>query len=312
MREALFKCYACGAEDKDLSYLCTTCKFWVHKTCALLESDIQCGSHPHPLTLSYSLPANYVKFGQSCRICGERLEAIYWVYACNSGCRYVAHVKCATRGETENFRNGESQLTKDQEDLDANLISLPGNLVTSFFGGVSLKERDTEPNHISHGHPLILCDVSNNIGSKETDVRLASHRYDPHPLILSYPPFDQHPDEFYREKCQVEIDPNFWLYHCGGCDQSFHTTCLFPRGSSHGIKYWVTAKVDKHPHLLRLVQEEKRKWTCNQCGAFSWFPSALACTECNFYVCIYCIMYRRRVVHWAMKSVCGRRKSLFL
>ncbi|KAK2976139.1 hypothetical protein RJ640_010674 [Escallonia rubra] len=282
MREALFKCDACGADDKDMSYLCTTCKFWIHKSCALLESRIQCGSHRHPLTLSYSLPEEYVKFKQSCGICGQRLKPVYWVYAC-SPCRYFAHVKCATRGETENFRNGESQIREDQEDLDSNLISLPimsydsRNLMISFLWDVSLKEiqSGTELHHISHGHPLILCDVSDNIGSMETDVLVCHactqaitgsfyacssqcsfllHRicaelphevqcaiHPEHPLVLH----PKAPNSFTFFRCQAcRTISNGFSYRCDPCDFQVDLMCAY-------LPHTVSHEAHNHPLQIR-------------------------------------------------------------
>ncbi|KAK2969872.1 hypothetical protein RJ640_030181 [Escallonia rubra] len=56
--------------------------------------------------------------------------------------------------------------------------------------------------------------------------RTFRHRYDEHPLILTYSPVeDREVDEYYCEICEEELNPRQWFYHCVGCDQSMHTHC---------------------------------------------------------------------------------------
>ncbi|KAK2999280.1 hypothetical protein RJ639_023852 [Escallonia herrerae] len=76
--------------------------------------------------------------------------------------------------------------------------------------------------------------------------RTATHYYDAHTLSLVYPPFPDHPDEFYCEMCQDEIAPNLWLYHCHDCNQSFHPRCLLPAKKNLSFKKkTTTTKMNK-------------------------------------------------------------------
>uniref|UniRef100_A0A5B7C1A8 Zinc finger PHD-type domain-containing protein n=1 Tax=Davidia involucrata TaxID=16924 RepID=A0A5B7C1A8_DAVIN len=94
-RPALFHCDACDAEDKDSSYLCSVCPFWIHRGCVSLPSTFKRIDHDHPLTLLYYLSHEYYKSDINCKICAKKVNPSYWVYHCGK-CRYVAHVNCAT------------------------------------------------------------------------------------------------------------------------------------------------------------------------------------------------------------------------
>lgn len=96
-RPSSFKCDACKVEDdsKDLSYICTKCPFWMHKSCADAPTTFPFQfHHQHPLVLSFSLPRVYHKFLQHCRLCKERLNRLDWIYYCRY-CRFFAHFQCA-------------------------------------------------------------------------------------------------------------------------------------------------------------------------------------------------------------------------
>lgn len=89
-------CEACGTEgSKDFSYLCKTCLFWIHKSCASAPTELifKAHHHDHPLVLDYSLPKQYQRYGASCDLCGEVVIHSRWLYYC-ADCRYFGHIKC--------------------------------------------------------------------------------------------------------------------------------------------------------------------------------------------------------------------------
>ena len=95
-----FRCYACNVDDniKDMSYRCTKCQFWIHKSCADAPASFQLEFHDkHPLALSFSLPPLYHKFQQYCRLCNKTLSPVTWIYYCRY-CRFFAHFHCARSG----------------------------------------------------------------------------------------------------------------------------------------------------------------------------------------------------------------------
>ena len=92
-----FKCNACNVDDhiRDMSYRCTRCQFWIHKSCADAPMSFRSQFHDkHPLVLSFSLPLLYHKFGQFCGVCSKKLSRFVWIYYCPN-CRFFAHFHCA-------------------------------------------------------------------------------------------------------------------------------------------------------------------------------------------------------------------------
>ncbi|XP_047938021.1 uncharacterized protein LOC125185515 [Salvia hispanica] len=93
-----FPCNACGATVKGGSCTCTLCDYSIHQRCALLPLSEDFPHHHHALSLAFSPPSVYLKFGFDCGICSKPLSLIHWVYHC-SLCRYVVHINCATSTE---------------------------------------------------------------------------------------------------------------------------------------------------------------------------------------------------------------------
>lgn len=95
-RRASFECDACGTQDNDYSYICDSCPFWIHRSCATSPTTfISSFHHQHPLLLDYSLPQRYRNFLSFCSICKKKLNPMHWLYYCLD-CRIFAHLKCAS------------------------------------------------------------------------------------------------------------------------------------------------------------------------------------------------------------------------
>lgn len=95
--KSMFICGVCGTKEMDdFSYLCRTCLFWIHRSCALAPKSLICKlhHHDHPLLLSDSIPERYVMRGLVCSICRHQFGKGYWIYYC-ADCRFFAHMKCA-------------------------------------------------------------------------------------------------------------------------------------------------------------------------------------------------------------------------
>ncbi|KAK3003208.1 hypothetical protein RJ639_019188 [Escallonia herrerae] len=94
LRTTSFSCDACLKEDKDVSYRCTECPFWIHESCAMLPKTKRNNDHVHPLVLAYSLPTEDSMFQNYCDICSQSVHPSEWLYYCGD-CKYYAHVVCA-------------------------------------------------------------------------------------------------------------------------------------------------------------------------------------------------------------------------
>ncbi|KAM7530116.1 hypothetical protein LguiB_033526 [Lonicera macranthoides] len=225
-KKVLFKCDACFTEDKDVSYFCNTCEFWIHKSCALSPSTIQHNSHDHPLVLNYSLPYTHRSFTFHCNICKEKVHPNNWVYNCDR-CKYVVHVKCATSK----------------------------TMISDIFEAFGRSKIKMELNHFSHDHPLMLVNqVQKEEGEKdivcygcqkpisssayscnncnyflhkkcaELPKEITHHKHLQHPLTL----LSHQPNQFSSCQCDVcGIQRWKWFtYRCSKCDFDVHIPCV--------------------------------------------------------------------------------------
>ncbi|CAK9157179.1 unnamed protein product [Ilex paraguariensis] len=117
--------------------------------------------------------------------------------------------------------------------------------------------------------------------------RTLRHRWDAHPLILSYAPIKDHPDEYYCEICEIEIKSGCWIYHCRDCDQSFHPECVQDKYSN--VKFGGTHKVEDHPHPLTFTRRVKKVTNYNCGHPFDDEKPLYECAECHFTICLDCI-----------------------
>ncbi|GMP86989.1 hypothetical protein CsSME_00039549 [Camellia sinensis var. sinensis] len=126
LRTMLFSCDACGLEHEDMSYLCHTCQFWIHESCASLPNTVKHFDHDHPLTLCYSFPREFDNFVFCCDICSEYLDKACWIYSC-VGCRCYGHLNCAiaatAASQEEQFRDQEAEI--ELQDIEISPIPFP-------------------------------------------------------------------------------------------------------------------------------------------------------------------------------------------
>ncbi|KAI3463658.1 hypothetical protein Pfo_020321 [Paulownia fortunei] len=116
------------------------------------------------------------------------------------------------------------------------------------------------------------------------------HRWDKHPLPLTYDANINHPTEFYCEICEEEMNPKSWMYHCRQCDQSFHPKCLPTTGPNRHIKFGqqhVISSCHRRDHPLTHVQVSI-KLRCDFCHRDVYGDCGLECASCNFVMCLSC------------------------
>ncbi|PWA50608.1 hypothetical protein CTI12_AA471340 [Artemisia annua] len=80
-----------------------------------------------------------------------------------------------------------------------------------------------------------------------------AHRYcKGHEIPLTYPPVEDHPEDFYCDICEEEMDPKLWLYH------SFHLGCISRRDYYANVWYGGTRLTRAyHKHPLTFVRRKK-------------------------------------------------------
>ncbi|XP_063942579.1 uncharacterized protein LOC108207120 [Daucus carota subsp. sativus] len=246
---ATFRCDGCHEVDTDFSYMCYTCPFWIHLKCSNLPPLLACDiHHKHPLRLTYSLPENYRRFQQSCRICRQYLrDPRDWLYHCPD-CRFFAHIKCATsppksHGDTK-YANQDYSIHKSL----SGLVQLPlpehESLLRHCIKGSTLWPKDaalTPPdqiNHWSHEHKLLL---------KNPTVASTTSEEEIWPICNG---------------CTESITiKDGAFYECGECDYILHGYCAhFPQEMS-----------DRAGYRRKIVAIQPRVhdiWSCARCKGF--------------------------------------------
>lgn len=431
-RRASFACDACGTKEEQQSYICTTCTYWIHRSCALLPTINHRKPHEHPLSLAYSFPIEYRRYEIPCDICFEKIPFQNFVYYCGP-CRYFVHLKCMTRDRflprgmhppndkedeedlvqlpTNNFVQGIRHILEKQQGME--IVQVPKKVQVSccqhtlvlvdiqkliksrnveritcnrciepvvslccqcpqcnyfvHLTCVQLPEELQHPSHekhklklafVSYVWGMIKCTACNldcngylfkcdtcrlftfdvkcallpsTIAHKAHEHSLVQtywsksnrcsscgnvsrgflfacepcgfyldnecallpesvhHRWDKHPLPLSFPPFSDRPGEFYCEICEEEIHPRHWHYHCRECDQSFHPRCIPGLGATRNCNFGRILEFGRHPHPLNFVREGEYRSTCDSCHERMYGNRVFKCETCQFYICPKCV-----------------------
>ena len=173
--------------------------------------------------------------------------------------------------------------------------------------------------HESHNHPLVqlvdpkqLCRACTlfysshiiNYACEACDFQLCmccamrsphslTHRYcKGHEIPLTYPPVENHLEDFYCDICEEEMHPKRPLYHCHDCKNSFHLDCISQMDYYANIicKGKVTVSYHKHPLTFVRRQKGTPQYVCSACNENINGYLVLECRArlCNFIICYYC------------------------
>jgi hypothetical protein len=110
---------------------------------------------------------------------------------------------------------------------------------------------------------------------------VARHRYDKHPLALTYATKDNF-EEHYCLICEEEMNQKHWFYYCATCDFHAHSQCVL--GNYPYIKFESTFKNEElHQHPLTYVRKTEYSTPCDACG-MTFDGMALQCSQCKLNV----------------------------
>ncbi|CAK9158510.1 unnamed protein product [Ilex paraguariensis] len=254
-------CNGCVQPISPPYYICEICNYFLHISCANLPKTLRLPGHPKHLVQCSQYSEFYKLF--KCKACKSYSNGFY--YKCGT-CKFYLDVKCAFLPLTITHEADEHPLVETE--------CVTHKCHACHYPSRGMRFRcDSCKFNLSYKCALLPHTIR--------------HRWDKHPLNLFYKTINDHPDEFYCEYCEEEINPQCWLYHCGECDQSFHPRCVF-NGYSN-TKFGGIVEVDEHPHSLMFVQTAKRMSTCCRCGsAFKDCPS-FECQVCYYAVCQRCL-----------------------
>lgn len=117
------------------------------------------------------------------------------------------------------------------------------------------------------------------------------HRFDPHPICLRFPPFF-YEGVIYCEICEGQVNNQWWLYHCGECDHSFHSHCIrWYEGVKLGRTIRVTTGNQQHTtvYVIKRKRQNSAWYRCYNCRFGDDFNYYLECFGCRILFCMQCV-----------------------
>lgn len=111
-------------------------------------------------------------------------------------------------------------------------------------------------------------------------------------MSLTYPPVEDHLEDFFCDICEEEMHPKLPLYYCGKCKNSFHIDCLKVIDYYANTRKEGTEPCTYHKHPLTYVRRNKLtpKYVCFICNNDINGHLILECEAktCGFRICKLC------------------------
>ncbi|PWA48717.1 C1-like protein [Artemisia annua] len=243
-------CYACVQPLTFPYYSCKEdgCSVFIdlHKYCAHLPPTLQHQLHPdHTLDLVDTWEDEYFYKCTGCFSWGNT-----FAYKCKMNCKFCLCVNCAFLPITITHESHNHHLTQL---IDPKVVC---NACNKWYGGIS--------------YACKACDFILGMYCAMRSPKSLAHRYcKGHEIPLTYPPVDDHPEDFYCDICEEEMNPNFPLYHCHNhkSRSSFHLGCISRIDYYANVWYGGTITPSYHKHPLTYVRRKKTpKYVCSVCN----------------------------------------------
>ncbi|GKD02818.1 C1-like protein, partial [Tanacetum coccineum] len=248
--EPIEVCYACVQPLSFPYYNCKEdgCSIFtdLHKYCAHLPQKLQHQLHPdHTLDLVDAWEDEMFYNCNGCTSWGNT-----FAYKCGTKCKFYLCVNCAFLPKTIKHESHNHPLTQL---IDPEVICKACN---TLYSGIS--------------YSCKACDFGLGIYCAMRSPLSIAHRYcKGHEIPLTYPPVENHPEDFYCDSCEEEMDPILPLYHCQECKyrNSFHLGCISRTDWYANIWYGGNETVSYHKHPLTYVRRKKTpKYVCSACN----------------------------------------------
>ncbi|KAL7586660.1 hypothetical protein Lser_V15G38590 [Lactuca serriola] len=272
--------------------------FALHEWCTRLPQEIE--NHPtHPQHNLYLICSNILGFFFDVFNCAiYNLPCNGFAYCCFK-CGYYVDVTCGfipkeiTHKAHPNHLLSILQLKGDKYDTQCHMCLM------GFY-------RDELSFHCS------MCDIYIHPECALLLAETIRHKYDKHPMKLSYLPIENHKSEYFCEICEEHLNPHQSFYHCKDCAQSVHTACASSilqcetetyslscwRNSIHfflNIKFGGIHKNHSHPHSLSFAQGTVLDGQCSICGHRLQYEMIFKCRECKFAIHFNCCKHLRQI-----------------
>ncbi|CAL5411125.1 unnamed protein product [Camellia sinensis] len=270
------RCNECGLQISGPAFTCTPCKFFIHKSCSELPSQIHHPLHPdHPLTLSN--PPSPPSFNGIfvCELCLNIRDGFSFYCA---ECHFALDSRCALHIPfTIQHAAHEHPLSLVFSKFYKTCVSC--NTKTGIFyectvPGCSLSS--IAPTTLDFDCALLPAKMK--------------HIYHRHPLQLTLlHSEDDSDEEYYCDACENLRNPNGLFYCCAECEFVAHTSCdgtlplqLIPPTKSS----LATFKDGIHDHALTLVPLSLTD--CHDCSSSDYYVPHFRCEDCNYDVDARC------------------------
>ncbi|KAI3691958.1 hypothetical protein L6452_31762 [Arctium lappa] len=261
-------CYGCVRPLSLPYYSCKYgCSFTIHKYCAELPLTLKHPLHPdHSLHLVDTWDDMYYYKCDGCYAYGST-----FVYKCET-CMFCLDVSCAFLPKTIKHKSHKHLLIQViNHKLACNACDKSRRCVSYFC-------KD--------------CEFQLDVFCAMHSPHSVTHRYcKRHEIPLTYPPVEDHPEDFYCEICEKEMHPKHPLYHCQECKNSFHLECLSQFDRYANVKEESTLIVSYHKHRLTFVRRKRTsEYVCFGCNLDINGHLILECRTgtCPFKICYPC------------------------
>ncbi|KAL1812093.1 hypothetical protein ACET3Z_022158 [Daucus carota] len=289
--KTILQCDGCvkliRTDDHHQFYGCVPCKYFLHTFCAELPKEIE--QYFASPGMMISAQRDKFKFFQ-CMGCGVLGNGMFFSPRGipTDDTAFKVHIGCMTLPK---------MIKHEAHTHKLNLV-IRHSLFSRFQCQACGKTFDVGIVHVCEECEMSLC------GGCIMKPRTVNHPWDPHPMQLIYEPgmVGDHEHDFNCEYCSEDIDTNFWFYHCGECDLSFHLQTCFERSRHNeysNIKFGATdIIIDKlHPHRLTFVFNKKVR-SCGKCHQKLLGKPVLECpAPCTAVFCTHCKVGPRRGIY---------------
>ncbi|KAF5441841.1 hypothetical protein F2P56_037216 [Juglans regia] len=283
LKQIQFTCDACGEETEGIAFLCSTCRFMVHRQCVDYPRTITTTVHNHSLTLTCSL---FQMVGEKddilCKLCQRKVKIWCAVYYCQD-CRYAAHFQCA--------RSVKGEYMDRSSTIESDLVSEIEH--SSHEHKLIISKKKLEDDKICEGcmlsisPPFYSCEQCNFFLHGSCTKLLPKKQlplFHQHPLtLLSQAPS---PSGIFQCDACDRFQPGF----CYRCD-----LCKYYKLDIQCASLPETLKHKGHQHSLSIALNRDRI-VCNGCYDEDPPPLLFVCTECKtFGLCFRCATLPYRV-----------------
>ncbi|CAA7040287.1 unnamed protein product [Microthlaspi erraticum] len=223
-------CEACVSQIcAESFYSCEQCDFILHERCANLSRKKRHVCHNQPFMLHTSPGAQK----SCCALCDQKFNGFMY----KSANHKVLDVRCGSISEPFEHKSHPHPL---------------------YYSGETFKYCSAHGGGLNRGmFTCDDCDYSLDFKCALLPKMVMNHRYDDHPLFLSYG--ESNVDgEYWCEACETKVNPKKWFYTCDECGVVLHISCVvgdfsYIMPAREGSITWSNKQVVPNTSICRIL-----------------------------------------------------------